>query len=351
MLTGDLTEFSLREILQFLATTSSSGVLQLHSVESTAGIALRDGGVCVALLDINAVRGLAARMIRAGAVDVDGVRAVGGQHDGDAIAWAAALGHDVREADVAADLYLEHTYETLGWLTRHERATFSFERSARLDEWPFHAASVDDVLAIVEERAELWADLPDTVSDLTLVCSPLPDPPDSENILTIEQWRVIALVDGRRAVRDLIELSGIGHLQTCRQLHELVTAGLIELVEPGASSTLATLLDGLDVERGVSSITAEEPARQWTLAEAGTSVDLDAAVVAVPTTETGPDTAVPVAGAERSGAAAQGPDPEPADVGADETAHADAAPMDDEPESDANRTLLERLIGGKGAVR
>lgn len=353
MLTGDLADFSLREILQFLATTSASGVLELRSVESTAGVALHDGRICVALLDVNGVRGLAARLVRAGTVDTDRLRQVGRRHQIDAIACAAALGHDVNDVAATAEVYLEHTYEALGWLTRMDRATFAFERSTQLDDWPFDAAAVDDVFAVVDERAERWSALPDTVSDLTLVCSPRPDPSGTDEItLTVEQWRLIALVDGRRAVRDLIELSGIGYLETCVLLHELVTAGLVELVEPGASTSLATLLDGLHVEETAS------PAPPLGTATGPTDLPLDLHPSVVDGTDVAAADGQPET--EPDGTVTSRWDGEPTGHDTAPAPPADAMPVqpqdadagsDDDASDDANRTLLDRLIGGKGAAR
>ncbi len=356
MLTGDLEEFPLRTVLEFLATTSSSGVLELRSIELTAGIALRDGAICVALLDVSGVRGLAARMIRAGAVDLERLRKVVRHHQFDAIAWAAALGHDVDDADAAADVYREHTYEALGWLTRVEGATFSFERSPQLEDWPFDAAAVDAVFTVVDERAERWSELPDAVSDLSLVCSPRPDPEGIDAIsLTVEQWRVLALVDGRRSLRDLIELSGIGYLDTCLLLHDLVTNGLVELVEPGAASSLATLLDGLAVEQSVAS--PFPPARPRPQDAPAVPRGLDGAMRVDAADGTGavaPDEHVLDDAETESDGTGRVPehDHDPAAPnGAAREASPDAgAPLDDGDPSDANRTLLDRLIGGRAAA-
>lgn len=347
MLTGDLSDFSLREMLQFLATTSSSGVLELRNVESRACIAFRDGGICLALLDMEGIDGLAARMIRAGGVDMSQLRVSGADHDGDAVDLAGVLAARTAGHARAAEVFREHTYETLGWLTRREEAEFLFRRSAQLDGWPFDVVDLADALDAVDDRSAAWDELADIISDLTRVCSPVPDVSDVEEIsLTNEQWRVLSLVDGRRKLKDLIELSGIGHLATCRQLQHLVAAGMVELVAADASSSLDDMLAELDALRPHGAGTASTPRHS-----APTAVDRGFArpsteepVVPVPAHQ------VPDDGAHRppavqalvtAPAAPAGPDPD--------AVAAVVGTVDDEGlDSDANRALFDRLMGGGG---
>ncbi len=339
MLTGDLTDFSLREILQFLATTSASGILELRSDASHAGIALREGGICLALLDLQGVGGLAARMLHADVVDVTRLRTVGEQGGGSAVALATILAAAAGDADATAGIYREHTHETLGWLTRWDSATFQFQRSSDLDGWPFDAMAVASALAEVDTRASDWDDLRETVGDLALVASATPNPTDIDEIsLTPEQWRLISLVDGRRAVVDLIELSGVGHLRTCRLLHELVTAGLVELVEPGTASTLSILLGGLQAV-GARTASTSSPS---VLRAAGRPT-------AAPPTAGAPEPAEapvlpqPVPAAAPAAAPALSASPATPSVPAATVPAADTMPT-----GDANQDMLQRLLGGSG---
>lgn len=332
MLTGDLKDFSLREVLQFLATTSSSGVLELRNVESHACVAFRGGGICLALLDMGGIHGLAARLVRAGDVDLSRLRALGAEHSGDAVDLAAALATVAAGHEGTARVFGEHTYETLGWLLRRQEAQFLFEGSAQLDDWPFDVVDLDDALAAVDERSAEWDELSDTVSDLTRVCSPVPDVSDDEVRLTADQWRVLSLVDGRRQLKHLIELSGIGHLETCRQLHDLVVAGMVELVAAGASSRLDDMLVGLDAlrreERGGEAFVSE------VVTHARPRDDEDAVTARVGRSDTTPSSP---------------PTRDPHDEGTDRPGEWNGAGLAagaDELASDANRALFERLVSG-----
>lgn len=338
MFTGDLSDFSLREVLQFLTSTSRSGVLQIGCDGSTAGIALHDGSVCLALLDIDGVGGLAARMVRSGAVDVERLSQVTARSDIDAIGKAIELVTDADDASAAEDVCLEHTCETLGWLTNLDQATFAFVRSAQLDSWPLSTTALDDVLAEVDERAAHWARLPGAVSDLTLRCSLLPDAADFGGVrMTADQWRVIGLVDGQRSIGDLIELSGLGHLETCTRVYELVVAELLELVAPGDPTTLAKLLDGLGV--GVTPMVTTPLDRGHALPD-----------VAVPSAA--PSVLPPMAELARDEPADRVVDDgQPGRVdqpGGDQAAVLDRPPVidgGDQGNGDANQALLSRLLG------
>lgn len=335
MLTGDLRDFSLREILQFLASTASSGVLELRNVESHAGVAFHEGGICVALLDMDGIRGLASRMIRAGGVDVPTLCTLGEEHSGDAIDLAAVLAAETAAHGSAAEVFREHTYEILGWLLRRDGAQFLFESSDQLDDWPHDTVALVEAFEVVDGRDAEWDELADTISDLTRICSPVPDAAIDDISLDAEQWRVLSLVDGRRTLKDLVELSGIGHLETFRHLQLLVDAGLMELVTAGASSSLDGVLAGLGAlrPRGAGATAAlSGPVR--TPAGAGERQDRVAPPMSLPT-PTPPGSA---ATAEQGASDVNG-------AGADVVGDVDDIGV---LPAHANRVLFERLMDGGG---
>lgn len=248
MLSGDLKDFSLREILGFLASTSSSGVLQLTTSTQHSGVVLHEGGICVALREVDSIRGLVARMLHAGAVEPTEVRELAEDEAIDAVDLAHALAKRTARRKATADVFREHTCETLTWLTRRDGIRFAFARSERLEPWPLPTLDHDELLDDVETCADGWEALSDIAGDLTRVCSPVPYAPSGDGIhLTSEQWRVLSLIDGRRSLADLVELCGVGYLETCRQLRQLIDDGLVEVVAPGATSQVQDLLASYDV--------------------------------------------------------------------------------------------------------
>jgi hypothetical protein len=337
MLTGDLKDFSLREILGFLASTSSSGVLELMTSTQHSGVVMHEGGICVALREVGSIRGLVARMLHAGAVDASEVRELADEGAVDAVELAAALARQTASHTATEDVFREHTCEILTWLTRRDGMRFAFARSERVGSWPLSTLDHEEVLDDVETCADGWAELSDIAGDLTRVCSPIPDAPSGDGILlTGEQWRVLSMIDGRRSLADLIELCGVGYLETCRQLRQLVDDGLVEVLAPGTRSQVQDLLASYDiavpmptsvtdvVEPALTSLEGDDPA-----ADPGVSPPLR-----LPVAQDDDD---PADEAEAAG----GDDADVADVAGDV--------VDDDATDDANRQLLRRLMSRRSA--
>jgi hypothetical protein len=69
--------------------------------------------------------------------------------------------------------------------------------------------------------------------------------------LGTDEWRMLTLIDGRRTVADLVDLTGQGEYVTCQLLGELVGKGLLETLDPaaGGRSALALMLEGREALR------------------------------------------------------------------------------------------------------
>jgi hypothetical protein len=186
------------------------------------------------------------------------------------------------------------------------------------------------------------------------VCSPVPLAPAGDGIaLTGEQWRVLSLVDGHRTLADLIELCGIGYLETCRQLRQLVDDGLIEVIASGASSKVQELLASYDIAPPVAAAADDGPLPLSRLvgdghreADPRLTQSLELSIVG-----NGEGTDAPLANDaepsddEAAGDAALPDEVEPANDA--EPVHADLD--DDDATDDANRQLLRRLMSRRSA--
>lgn len=242
MLTGDLSDFSLREVLEFLSAAGKSGLLTIRCAGIDGGVFLCDGGVCLALVDVTRVP-LGPRMIALGLVDRETLREAGGTAGGTTFALVCGVMRAAVDAGEANMLAVDHTRDAVGWLNQLDNATFVFDSTVTADAWPFAPLPVEQLLVAAEGSAARWAELRETIDDLSLVPSSMVDPSSTIEVsLTAPQWRVIALTDGRRSVNEIIELSGLGQLETCRELAGLIDGGLVELVRPGGHSLVDTLL-------------------------------------------------------------------------------------------------------------
>ena len=338
MLSGDLTDFSLPDVLRLLSTARKSGVLTLHEPHHDAGVFVRNGAICLALIDVTRVP-FGPRMIMKNIADRKTIAATSRTGSRTVFDLACALMRGVPDAEAASGLATDHTLETVGWLSQFSAAMFDFDPTVAVDAWPFEPLATERVVADIERGAPQWAELEGVVDDLSLMPSCVPEPPDAATLeLTGRQWRIVALVDGQRTIKDLVEAVGLGVLETGRELAGLVSEGLVELVGPGGRSAVDVLLQDVQTFDGFA--TSPEwlaydhvPAQRVPGEPAGGvhSVAGDAVVV----TE---DPATQPVQPHQEPVVPSGERDDPVDAG-------EAAPTPADVASDANLGLLNRLIG------
>jgi len=80
----------------------------------------------------------------------------------------------------------------------------------------------------IDEWAKLRALIPSGKSVLSFAVEPRSG---SENIsLQPQEWRILSIIDGRRTVEEIAELSGFSELKTTTILYGLVSSGLLDVV-------------------------------------------------------------------------------------------------------------------------
>ena len=203
-LEGSLDAFGLPDVFALLASTGKSGGLMLrrgaHTAPSVQGVVwFRDGLICGASSDRSRAS-LVRRVVGSGAVD------------------------DAALRQAATDQVIDAVFDLLRW----PEGDFGFDQSA---------ADVDDVgvsldhqrvLAEAQARAAAWAELE------TLVPSPdsvlaVPVVLHEDPLVSRDEWALLSLVDGRRRVRDLVELTGCGEFAVTTTLAQLVQRGLLHV--------------------------------------------------------------------------------------------------------------------------
>jgi hypothetical protein len=86
---------------------------------------------------------------------------------------------------------------------------------------------LDDVNQRVDDWRKIAAVIPST-SVVAKLADKLPEASD-EVKLDRDSWRVVAALDGRRTVGDVMLLTGMGAFEACGILHRLATAGAVEV--------------------------------------------------------------------------------------------------------------------------
>lgn len=226
-LSGTFDEVSLDALLARLVARAETGTVHVTGREASV-VCLADGALYLATAADSAV--LAAALVRDGTVSPETwAAAAAATPPGRAIAdtlVAAGVDPDRLEAAVR-----DHSVATVAELLGASRGTYDV-RSGRVH--PFGARFRFDTAAVVADaaaRIDEWHTIVQTISSTSLVphvAERLPDDID-EIALDRTEWEVLACVDGRRTVGDIVARSSAGWFSVCRILHELTTAGLVRL--------------------------------------------------------------------------------------------------------------------------
>ncbi len=225
-LTGTLDTLPLPDLLQLLSATRQSGVLEFRG--RTPGVLVLDDGKVVLGLSESGPT-LQQVFIGSGLTTADGwwaaserARATGSLAE--AVIEAGASREQVRNV-----LY-EQTVSVTFELLLPSDDEFVFTPDATHPVGTTFRFEPDDLLADATERVASWKQIADSVPSTTVVMRPVRTAPTGEVTVTAQEWAVLALLDGRRTVADLVHDLGMSAFTVCFVLHGLRTAGLVEPV-------------------------------------------------------------------------------------------------------------------------
>jgi hypothetical protein len=245
MLEGNLDEFSIPDVFQLLALTKKSGALRVSDGQVEGRVFFKLGEVYNAVSDVRRMP-LGARLVGAGLVTEDQLQRVldTGQAGGARLAQVILEENTIDEAVLDA-LVREQIQDAVFEVMRIGSGHFKFDAADDGGEAVGLTMATDQLIMEGTRRLGEWAAILARIPSRDAVLALTPAPPgDGDVALTREQWRLLTLVDGRRTVREVVDLTGQGEYATCLVLCALVDAGYIEVVDPaaGGESTLAALV-------------------------------------------------------------------------------------------------------------
>jgi hypothetical protein len=240
-LEGTLDAFSLPDIFQLLSFTKKTGALRLRRDAGPLGaqhgvVHVRGGAVTAARSD-GGRHQLARRLLSTGLVDDEALASAAEELAEDPTASLARLLADRADlaADaakaVAADQIADAVFDLLRW----PDGEFAFV----VDDEPVDDLGaelpVEDLVTEGRRRLDAWPGIAEQVPAADAVVRLNPVPP-ADPSTTPEEWALLALVDGRRNVGELVALAGRGEYAVVTALAALVGRGL--LVVGGAEDAL-----------------------------------------------------------------------------------------------------------------
>ncbi|MCK4461889.1 MAG: DUF4388 domain-containing protein [candidate division Zixibacteria bacterium] len=233
-LSGNLRTVSFPDILQLLATGKKTGVLEAKTATRQKEVAFKNGNIIYAS-SINSTEDLLGNMLlRRGKISkADLERAItlhkqtGRQLGTTLIDMGLFDKHEIGEC---LKLQIEEiVYNLFSW----REGDFTFHEDAKPKNAPF-TVEMNTMNVVMEgtRRIDEWMEiqkvLPSDDALLDVVASPKTN--REEIRLSMDEFRILALIDGERTVPDLINLSPMGEFVTCRSIYGLMTQKLVEAV-------------------------------------------------------------------------------------------------------------------------
>jgi hypothetical protein len=230
-LEGTLDAFSLPDIFQLLSFTKKTGTLHLRRADSGAErhgvVHLREGAVSGARSDVTR-QSLGRRVVGAGLVDDEALEKAAAAVTPENGLAKALLDLGAVDADSLRSLASEHATDSVFDLLRWPDGEFAFVVDEADPDDLGAALPVEDIVTEGRRRLETWPALTEAVPSADAVVSVVPAPA-GDPVLDREEWALMALVDGRRTVADLVVLTGRGEYAVFSALAGLVSRGLVTL--------------------------------------------------------------------------------------------------------------------------
>jgi hypothetical protein len=226
-LEGSLDAFSLPDIFSLLSMTKKTGGLHLRRADAHGVVWLGDGLITGGASDLRRLS-LGRRLAGSGYVAENHLSSAVDEvaKNGElGIARALRDHNSIDEGELHA-LVCEHIVDTVFDLMRWPDGVFEFVIDERNVDDVGATREVDEVVAEARRRLDLWTSIDDRVANSTTVLSLALDLA-VESQLQKDEWELLALIDGRRTVGDIVSLFGRGEYAVVIALAELVGRGLV----------------------------------------------------------------------------------------------------------------------------
>jgi hypothetical protein len=227
-LSGSLTDLPLPDLLALVGSKGQAGVIELTG--STPGLlVLAPGGITLALSDAGPT--LQQVVVGSGLTGSDG--------------WETAHLASLRGAplaqaliDTGADpirveaVLREQIVGALFEFLVGADAEFAFLPGATHPIGDLFVFPADDLLADARARLDAWKVIAEAIPSVNTVMRLTRELPHTDITIALDDWRVLARVDGCTTIEELIRELGMSSFAVCGVLHRLVLAGAVETAGP-----------------------------------------------------------------------------------------------------------------------
>ncbi len=247
-LKGDIKDFNISEIIQFLGLQTKTGVLTVKSKDKTVRLYFVDGRIVRADPDRSEHKMLMGEMLIAyGKLTREQLQfALEVQKKTRRFLGEILLGLKLVSKKDVQQVVQRQIYETVYNLFRWKQGTFEFEVTdipKNLKILP--ALGLDQLLLNVSWMTDEWHEIEKFVPSMGMIFEKVHGEKEGNtgkgqvsrirDGLTPGQKIVYDLVNGKRTVKEIIDLSMLGHFETCRILSVFLNKGYIRAVREDRS--------------------------------------------------------------------------------------------------------------------
>lgn len=236
-LEGSLDAFSLPDVFQLLSLTKKSGGLHLANGDSAGIVYFASGAITGA--GSNAFRqGLARRLVGLGACDDAALRRAVERATVEHVGVARALADSgAVDTDLLNRLAMEQTIDAVFDLLRWPDGEFAFGIDEPNPDEVGLSMTAEQVVAEARTRRETWDAVSRIINspEVVLTMPVIVETP----AVTRDEWALLALVDGKRPIRELVELSGAGQFAVVSTLASMVQRGMLALRDEDSPDHIA----------------------------------------------------------------------------------------------------------------
>jgi hypothetical protein len=226
-LEGTLADLPLPELLTLLTSTDKSGIIEVRG--ATEGMIVLDRGQ-ITVAESDAGPTLRQAIINVGLVTPD---------DWEKADDAALRGTPLVETflDMGVDeeqlrqVLYDQTVASVFEVLLPSEDLFGFFDGAVHPIGGRFRYPAEKVLADAGRRVEVWKAVAEAVPSTALVMQPTRVAPEPEVTLLAEQWQVLARLDGRATIADVIRTLGMSAFDVCCVLRDLLDAKLVEVTD------------------------------------------------------------------------------------------------------------------------
>ncbi|MCB9421670.1 MAG: DUF4388 domain-containing protein [Ardenticatenaceae bacterium] len=275
-LKGNLRDFSTTQLLNLISLARKTGTLSIQNSGEEAHMSFQEGKLIYAYMGDERVNHLAQILRKAGKLSKEQAHIIETKVQGKTdrqIGYLLIQAGHVTQSDIMQSVrqnILNIVYKLFTWT----EGPFQFEAN-KLPSPNYITLPIDLESVIMEgsRRLKEWEILQEELPDLenSLRFTERPDGKLRNINLTVEEWKVISLIDPRNSMRKIAQANNLSDFEIRRIIYGMLQAGLVELVQSAKPQPhLAAVESGTPSTRNARqqrATTSETPAARRSVVE------------------------------------------------------------------------------------